>query len=49
LTTREVNTSFADLCFVSILQDLQITNQGTSLQSLLVTLLDIWEVEENVV
>jgi len=49
LTTREVNTSFTDLCFVAILQDLQVTNQGTSLQSLLVAFLDIGEVEENVI
>jgi len=49
LTTRKVDAPFTDLCFVAILQDLEITNQGTSLQSLLVALLDIGEVEENVI
>ena len=46
LTTREVNTPFTDLRLVTILQDLQVTDQGTSFQSLLIPLLNIREVKE---
>ena len=49
LTTREINAPFTDLCFVAILQDLQVANQGTSLQSLLIAFLDVGKVEENVI
>jgi hypothetical protein len=49
LATREVDTSFTDLCFVPILQDLQVTDQGTSLQSILVSFFDIGEVEEDII
>jgi hypothetical protein len=49
LTTREVYTSFTDLCFVAVLQDSQVANQGASLQSLLVPFLNIREIEEDII
>jgi hypothetical protein len=49
LTTREVNTPLTDLRFITILQYLQVANQGTGFQGLLITLLDVRKVEENVV
>lgn len=49
LTTGQVYTTLANLRHVAVLKDLQVAEQSTDLERLLVALLDVRKVEQDIV